>query len=988
MFFTAIAFLFLSHPSFSQALESPYNWVIPTNDGLATPAFPNEIEAPAGKHGFLTTIAGGHFQFQDGTPVKFWGTSFILSAVFPDSADAIAQAAHLQKYGFNIVRLYAFDLYWEYGASVNSILVDASRSQTTQEFDQDQLKKLDWFIYQLKLHGVYVDFTFNVYRGFRAGDSVAQWDSVPLGGEIVNYFDARIQQLQQQFEQKLLTHVNPYTQLAYKDDPVVALVEMTNQDPLPAYYFYDYVHRDSTHTTLSYFRSAQLDTLFNAYLTKKYKNTGGLAAAWNVGANPSQAELLPNGSFEQFLTDWAFIAGDGNTASDVLIQGGAPDSNYYMHISITQADSSTYGIYLINTACSAKYDSLYIVTFYAKTTKAGGRSIVLGSNFGLYQTVQLDTGWKQYSYTFRASATYMNGGTLGFYLSSTTGDVLLDGVTLKRKPELGLTSTEKLENTTVQRTTAYERLYLTDNRLRDESLFYDSLARTYCVNVRNFLKNTVGVRVPISGINWELLLSDVPATENMDFVSTATNWDYYKSYTNDSLWVIHNTSILTNPWGPMTAPLVCATKNKPMVICQFYDLYPNKYQTESELYMPAYSALQNYDAIFWYYYAGDKTEFNTRQITQGDNYELMHNPAMMAMMPAASYMFRNGLIAPAQNVTLISHDSNDYLLLPKYVYSRSGYGIIGGLNEGVMFIRGMRLDSLHAKVQHTADEYDYSGTDSSYIQSETQQLNWDYTPGILWIDAPRAQGATGFIHNTLITQTTNLGVTRQDTGNFGTYLWISLDTSVLANAHSSLLALVTSGQNTGTKWNGEGTTINNHWGSAPTQIGSMDLAINFKTNADTLILYPMDTLGRITSQAIGATKNYRGEWRVVIDQTNPLYQTPWFYVQQYFSGDTVTGVAEHGNLPEEYGLSQNSPNPFNDYTSFSVTLPLTNAANAPYSLKVYDYLGKEVADLTSQVSRSGESPVTFLGTSLPSGVYRYVLHTPHGVISKTMMHIK
>ncbi|HET7152470.1 MAG TPA: hypothetical protein VFJ29_01795, partial [Candidatus Kapabacteria bacterium] len=484
----------------------------------------------------------------------------------------------------------------------------------------------------------------------------------------------------------------------------------------------------------------------------------------------------------------------------------------------------------------------------------------------------------------------------------------------------------------------------------------------------------------------------VPATENMDFESNSTNWDYYSTDVTDSVWSIHNTSILTNPWGPMGAPLVNGMKNKPMVICQFDDIYPNIYQTESELYMPAYSALQNYDAIFWYYYAGDRTKFESRQITTNDHFELMHNPAMMAMMPAASYMFRNGLLAPAQNVMLVSHDSNDYLLLPKYVYGRGGYGIIGNLNEGVAFIRGMRLDSLHAKIQHTADEYDYSGTDSSYIQSETQQINWDHKPGILWIDAPRVQGGTGFIHNTLTVQTTNLGVTRQDTGNFGTYLWESLDTTALTSAHRSLLTVVTRGQNAGTRWNTAATSINNKWGSAPTQIGQMMLAMNFKTNADTLLLYPMDTLGQIIStQPIGATKNYRGEWRVIIDQSKPEFQTPWFFVQQYFPGDTITRVSEKGNFPNQYTLSQNSPNPFNDYTSFSVTLPMEseiNGNNGKYSLKVYDYLGKEVADLSSQILPSGYSPVTFSSSTLPSGTYRYVLSTPHGILSKTMLHIK
>ena len=44
-------------------------------------------EKPAGKHGFLK-VKGDHFEFEDGTPGRFWGVCINASANFPEHAHA------------------------------------------------------------------------------------------------------------------------------------------------------------------------------------------------------------------------------------------------------------------------------------------------------------------------------------------------------------------------------------------------------------------------------------------------------------------------------------------------------------------------------------------------------------------------------------------------------------------------------------------------------------------------------------------------------------------------------------------------------------------------------------------------------------------------------------------------------------------------------------------------------------------------------------
>ena len=103
-----------------------------------------------------------------------------------------------------------------------------------------------------------------------------------------------------------------------------------------------------------------------------------------------------------------------------------------------------------------------------------------------------------------------------------------------------------------------------------------------------------------------------------------------------------------------------------------------------------------------------------------------------------------------------------------------------------------------------------------------------------------------------------------------------------------------------------------------------------------------------------------------------------------FSFKKAVSVNDKDEIPTEYGLKQNFPNPFNPNTSIEYSI----ISNEFVRLKVYDVLGNEIQSLVNETKSAGTYKVKFDGSELPSGIYIYKLQTGNKLEVKKMMLLK
>jgi len=108
------------------------------------------------------------------------------------------------------------------------------------------------------------------------------------------------------------------------------------------------------------------------------------------------------------------------------------------------------------------------------------------------------------------------------------------------------------------------------------------------------------------------------------------------------------------------------------------------------------------------------------------------------------------------------------------------------------------------------------------------------------------------------------------------------------------------------------------------------------------------------------------------------------------SNDCVLSISQIGlNLPIEFSISQNIPNPFNPVTSITFDV----AEMDEVSLIVYDLTGKEVATLVSGTYTPGTynvewNAVNNAGDDIVSGMYIYRYISSEKAITRKMLYLK
>lgn len=176
-------------------------------------------EKPAGKHGWIIS-KNGHFEYErrPGIPVRLIGANICAGACFPDKELARNVARRFAAMGYNTVRMHQQDFYLQRKGS--------------RKLDADMLDKMDYFFYCLKEEGIYVTTDLYAHR-FNQGEIA----DMP-GNYYINAFrsmallNSSARRNWEEYAARLLNHVNPYTGIAYKDDPALFSLCLINEGNL------------------------------------------------------------------------------------------------------------------------------------------------------------------------------------------------------------------------------------------------------------------------------------------------------------------------------------------------------------------------------------------------------------------------------------------------------------------------------------------------------------------------------------------------------------------------------------------------------------------------------------------------------------------------------------------------------------------------------------------------------------------------------------
>jgi len=135
------------------------------------------------------------------------------------------------------------------------------------------------------------------------------------------------------------------------------------------------------------------------------------------------------------------------------------------------------------------------------------------------------------------------------------------------------------------------------------------------------------------------------------------------------------------------------------------------------------------------------------------------------------------------------------------------------------------------------------------------------------------------------------------------------------------------------------------------------------------------------------TTGHNVRYRVVAVDNSSRESVPSLPVTAHVLGGNPNKRSENNNQLNKavtYSLAQNFPNPFNPSTQISYSIAL----DAFVTLKVYDILGNEVANLVNEKKSAGYYSADFNASDLPSGIYVYKLTSGNFTESKKLILLK
>ena len=827
--------------------------------------FPQPV---AGSTGFVRATPAGRLATNAG-PIRFWGTNTVFEGSFPETREkAERAAARLARLGINCVRLHHMDSQsiWE-GSPNKTILSEA------------KMERLDYFIYRLKEHGIYVNINLHVSRELGTKEGfVREPGSLPAFGKGINQFEPRMIELQRKYARDLLTHVNPHTKRPYTDEPAVAFIEINNENSLLNRWRYGALDNlpDSYATT---FRK-----LWNRWLRKKYGTSEALQTAWNVGADGLGGQMLANTDFGGQGAGgdqaWWFQPDKTILADDQMLDSG-PNGQPARRINVKDTGRAAFLPQLIHAGLAVQKGQTYTLSCRARSNEPAMLTVNCMMNhapwgkLGFDTRIATDKAWKQYAFTFVASRDDKEARVT--LIMPKRGTYEFCNVSLKPGGITGLGAGQRLEDGSVALVQRRD-FRVTPQQLHDFIDFVHDAEAEYWRGMYSYIKNDLRARPIISGT--QLGASPVSIQAELDYIDSHDYWHHPefpkgRSWDKTSAWFVRNEALVNQPAGTLGRLASRRVLGMAYTVSEYEHPEPNQFGAEGFPMLAAFAAFQDWAGVLSFAHTHD-TNYEPSFMT--GFFCMKASPHKLVHMPACVAMFRRGDVAPARETLRapLTRARERQLLrdLPdpaKLVTDTLGLDSRWALRHGI----GLELRENTAK----SPAPDESVANAKRFVSDTGQMVWDITrpgKGVFTINAPRTRLFTGFADGRRFDLNGfEISGVESRTGA-ATISAVCIDGKDLKSPGRVLIAASGIAQNTGAIpeiLSGDRITLRKSWGKGPVLCEGITATVSLPVPPARVTAYALDGNGKRLAPIPGIPESGRTLLKLA-----PDHRTLWYEV--------------------------------------------------------------------------------------------------------------
>jgi len=362
----------------------------------------------------------------------------------------------------------------------------------------------------------------------------------------------------------------------------------------------------------------------------------------------------------------------------------------------------------------------------------------------------------------------------------------------------------------------WARAQRVEARAADQLQWMVESTREFYERMVKRLRGEIGLQSLISGSNWKT--ADARVLAGLDrWTYTATDVVLRNAYFSpdfaengnprfhavdegDTFKAVSSLKSPATP-GPLLTPQITG---HPFMVTENNWIRPSRFRAEWPFLVATHASMAGVDG--WNFFSLDSAEWH-----HGMSVWDLNNPTILGQFPAAALMFRRGDVStpetPAVDETVSLEDA--YRMRGTAVFCGGGRDVlwvdrIGELESAetgeapevdplAFFVGPVRQRFVDGPGElRTVNFEQYIDGENQIVRSLNGELHWDFGKGVVTVNTPRAQGATGFLGAAGRVELADIML--ESDNEYGTLIAVSLDGEPLRDSRRILVQAATRDQ--------------------------------------------------------------------------------------------------------------------------------------------------------------------------------------------------